>query len=45
MIARDGIELIPNGETVLEKGDVLLMAGIKTNEEQMMTLVMNGQDV
>ncbi|MPN34039.1 hypothetical protein SDC9_181531 [bioreactor metagenome] len=45
MIARDGSELIPNGETVLEKGDVLLMAGIKTNEEKMMALVMNGQDV
>lgn len=39
MIMRDGDELLPTGETVLKQGDILLMAGIKTNEEQMIRLV------
>lgn len=43
MIIRDGDELLPTGETVLKKGDTLLMAGIKTNEEKMMDLVTNGE--
>lgn len=38
-IMRNGEELLPNGATVLQKGDILLMAGIKTNEGKMLNLV------
>lgn len=40
MVIRDEEELLPTGDTVLKKGDILLMAGIKTNEEKMMNLIM-----
>ncbi len=45
MIVRDGEELIPTGESTLEKGDIVLMAGIKANEEKMMSLIMNDNNV
>lgn len=43
MILRDEEEFLPNGNTVLEKGDVLLVAGIKTSEEKIWNLM--SQDV
>lgn len=39
MIMRDGDELLPTGETVLKRGDILLMAGVRMHEEEMMNLV------
>lgn len=41
MIIRDGEELIPTGDTVLNKGDILLIAGVKANEERMMDIIAN----
>lgn len=45
MIVRDGNELLPTGQTVLKKGDVLLMAGIKINEGKMMDLIAKEEDI
>lgn len=45
MIIRDGIEILPDGETKLQKGDILLMAGIKSNEETMMNLITKGEEI
>lgn len=45
MIIRNGNEILPTGETILEKSDVLLMAGIKTNEEKMMNLVIGNKSL
>lgn len=42
MIVRDGAELLPTGETVLKKGDILLVAGVRMHEEEMMNLVVGG---
>jgi trk system potassium uptake protein TrkA len=39
MIMRDGEELLPNGDTVLQMGDILLVAGIKANEDKMMGII------
>ncbi len=39
MIIRGEKEILPNGETVLEPGDLLLLAGVKANEKKMMKLV------
>ncbi len=39
MIMRENEEILPNGETILRKGDVLLLAGIKENETQMLKMV------
>lgn len=39
MIVRDGDEFLPTGETVLKKGDILLMAGVRMHKEEMMNLV------
>lgn len=44
MIIRNGDELLPTGETVLKKGDVLLMAGMKVSEERMMNLVTGSEN-
>lgn len=41
MIMRNGEEILPNGDTVLRMGDVLLVAGIKANEEKMMDIIEN----
>lgn len=41
MIMRDTEEILPNGETILREGDILLLAGIKANEEAMVDLVTN----
>lgn len=38
-ILRDGEEILPTGETVLRRGDILLLAGIKANETEMLRLV------
>ncbi|NLJ31459.1 MAG: sodium:proton antiporter [Clostridiales bacterium] len=43
MIVRDGNELLPTGATVLKQGDILLMAGMKTNEEKMIGLISTGE--
>ncbi|MGE4485997.1 MAG: cation:proton antiporter, partial [Oscillospiraceae bacterium] len=45
MIVRDGEEILPTGETILKKGDILLLAGIKTNEENMLRLMTNDQNI
>lgn len=39
MIIRDEKEVLPNGETALQQGDVLLLAGVKEKEDQMMDLI------
>jgi trk system potassium uptake protein TrkA len=39
MVMRGEKEVLPTGDTVLEKGDVLLMAGMKTAESEMLNLV------
>ena len=39
MIVRGEDEILPNGTTVLHKGDILLMAGTKEKEDQMITLI------
>lgn len=39
MILRDSDEILPTGETVLRKGDVLLLAGIKSHENEMIELI------
>ncbi|MBW6410131.1 cation:proton antiporter [Clostridium weizhouense] len=41
MIMRGFEEILPNGETILKKGDILLLAGIKANEEEMVDMVTN----
>lgn len=41
MIIRDEKEIIPNGETVLMLGDILILAGIKDHEEDMLKVVNN----
>ena len=45
MVVRDGEELLPTGETTLKKGDILLMAGIKANENNMMDLVTKDTEI
>lgn len=44
MVVRGEEELLPNGDTVLQKGDILLMAGMKTAENEMMNLVGEEED-
>jgi trk system potassium uptake protein TrkA len=39
MIVRGQDEILPNGTTILHKGDILLMAGIKEREDQMIDLI------
>ncbi len=39
MIMRGLEEILPNGETILRKGDILLLAGIKANEDEMLEMV------
>ena len=39
MIVRGQDEILPNGTTILHKGDILLMAGIKEKEGQMIDLI------
>ncbi|AOR23344.1 cation:proton antiporter [Clostridium taeniosporum] len=39
MIMRGSEEILPNGETILRKGDILLLAGIKSNEGEMLDMV------
>ncbi|NRZ98336.1 cation:proton antiporter [Clostridium tetanomorphum] len=41
MIIRDEKEIIPNGETVLMLGDIVILAGIKDHEEDMLKVVNN----
>lgn len=38
MIQRNEQEILPNGETILRKGDLLLLAGIKQYEEEMLLM-------
>ena len=45
MIMRDGEEILPTGETILQKGDILLLAGIKTNEENMLRLMTKDESI
>jgi len=39
MIMRGGEELLPDGDTVLKMGDILLVAGIRAHEDEMLDLI------
>ncbi|NCB51020.1 MAG: sodium:proton antiporter [Clostridia bacterium] len=39
MIMREGEELLPDGDTVMKMGDILLVAGIKAHEDEMVGLI------
>lgn len=39
MIMRDGEEILPDGDTVMQMGDILLVAGIKAHEDEMIGLI------
>ena len=41
MIIRGGEEVIPTGESVLNLGDTLLIAGVKANEDEVMDLILS----
>ncbi len=45
MVIRNGDEIFPTGETVLKKGDILLLAGIKTDEEEVLRLFTQDEDL
>lgn len=43
MIIRKSEEILPSGETLLKKGDILLLAGVKSSEDEMINLVVNNE--
>lgn len=45
MILRGPEEIIPTGKTILKKGDILLLAGVKPHENEMIDLVTKSVDI
>lgn len=39
MIVRNNNEILPNGETVLKQGDILILGGIKHYEKETLELI------